>query len=65
MMKCILGMDNELVFDLQEMFSIKGHLWAQPSQRVDPGDLNELLVNIFSDDLIQLLSNRKKATRGI
>ena len=56
--KRILGSDNEPISDLQEMFNIKGHLWAQSSRRIDPSDLDELLVNIISDDHIQLLSNR-------
>ena len=54
----ILGPNNEPVSDLQEMFGIKGHLWAQSSQRIDPSDLDKLLVNILSGDLIQLLSDR-------
>ena len=56
--KRILGTNNEPVFDLQEMFSIKGHLWVQSSRRIDPCDLDELLVNILSDDLIQLFLDR-------
>ena len=56
--KRILGTDNESVSDLQEVLSIEGHLWAQSSWRIDPSDLDELLVNILSDDLIQLLSDR-------
>ena len=56
--KRILGMDNKPVFDLQEMFSIKGHLCAQSSWKIDPSDLDELLVNILFDNLIQLLSDR-------
>ena len=58
MTKRVLWSDNEPVSDLQEVFSIKGHIWAQSSQRIDPSGLNELLVNILSDDLIQLLSDR-------
>ena len=50
--KRVLGSDNEPVSDLQEVFNIKGHLWAQPSQRIDPCNLDELLVNILPDDLI-------------
>ena len=51
-MKRLLGLDNEPVFDLQELFNIKGHLWAQSSRRIGPSDLDELLVNILFDDLI-------------
>ena len=58
MAKRVLGSDNEPVSNLQEVFSIKGHLWGQSSQRIDPSHLNVLLVNILSDDLIQLLSGR-------
>ena len=56
--KRILGPDNELVSDLQEMFSTEGHLWVQSSQSIDPNGLDELLVNILFDDLIQLLFDR-------
>ena len=48
----VLGSDNEHVSDLQEVLSLKGHLWAQPSREIDPCDLNELSVNILPDDLI-------------
>ena len=48
----VLGSDNEPVSDLQEVFSIKSHLWMQSSRRIDPSNLDELLVNILSDDLI-------------
>ena len=54
----VLGSDNEPVSDLQEAFNIKGHLWVQPSQGIDPCNMNELLVNILPDDCIQLLSDR-------
>ena len=52
MAKRVLGSDNGLVSDLQEVFNIKGHLWTQSSWRIDPSNLDELLVNILSDDLI-------------
>ena len=52
MAKRVLGMDNEPVSDLQEVFGIKGHLWMQSSWRIDPNNLNELLLNIFFDDVI-------------
>ena len=58
MAEYIIGKNNELVPQLQEVLSIEGHLWAQSSWRIDPSDLDELLVNILSDDLIQLLSDR-------
>ena len=44
--KCVLGSDNEPVSELQEALSIKGHLWAQSSWRVNPSNLDELLVDI-------------------
>ena len=50
--KRILGPDNELVSDLQEVFGIESHLWTQPSRWIDPRNLYELLVNILFDDLI-------------
>jgi hypothetical protein len=56
--KRILGSNNKPVSQLQEVLSVKGHLWAQPSRRVDPGDLDELPVNVLPDDLVQLLSSR-------
>ena len=58
MAKRVLGPDNEPIYDLHEVFSIKGHLQVQSSRRVDLGDLNELLANIFFDDLFQFLSDR-------
>ena len=48
MAKRVLGSDNEPVSDLREVFSIKGHLWAQFSRRIDPSNLDVLLVNILS-----------------
>ena len=56
--KCILGSNNELVSQLQKVLSVKGHLWAQSSLRVDPGDLDKLPINVIPDDLVQLLSGR-------
>ena len=50
--KRVLGSDNEPVFYFQEVLSIKGHLWAQPSRRIDPGNLDKLLVNILPDNLV-------------
>ena len=58
MVKCVLGSNNEPVSQLQEVLSIEGHLWAQPSLRIDPGDLDGLLVDVLLDDLVQLLSSR-------
>ena len=58
MTRHILGPNNEPISDLQEMFNIKGHLWAQSSRRIDLSNLDVLLVNILSDDLVQLLSGR-------
>ena len=46
------GPDNEPGSDLQEVLSIKGHFLAQSSWRINPSNLDELLVNILSDDLI-------------
>ena len=48
----VLGSDNELVSDLQEVLCIEGYLWAQSTGGIDPCDLNELLVNILFDDPI-------------
>ena len=48
----ILALDNEPSFELQEMLSIKGHFWAQFSRRINPSNLNELLVDVVSDDLV-------------
>jgi hypothetical protein len=56
--KCILGSNNESVSQLQKVLSVEGHLWAQPSPRVDPSDLDKLSVNVIPDDLVQLLSGR-------
>ena len=52
MAKRVLGSDIESVSDLQEVFNIKGHFWTQSSRRIDPSNLDELFVNILSDDLI-------------
>lgn len=49
--KCILGLKNELVSQLQEVLSIEGHIWAQPSWRIDLGDLDELPIDVLLDDL--------------
>ena len=57
-MKCILGSNNEPVSQLQKVLSVEDHLWAQPSLRVYPGDLDKLLVNVIPNDLVQLLSGR-------
>lgn len=58
MVKRILGSNNEPVSQLQEVLSVEGHLWAQPSRRIDPSDLDELPVDVLLDDLVQLLSSR-------
>ena len=50
--KRVLGSDNEPVSDLQEVFNIKSHLWTQSSRRIDPSNLDELLVDILSNYLI-------------
>ena len=50
--KRVPGLDNEPVFYFQEVLSIKGHLWAQPSWRIDPGNLDKLPVNTLPDDLV-------------
>ena len=47
MAESVMGSDNEPVSDL-----INGHLWAPSSRRIDPCNLDVLLVNILSDDLI-------------
>ena len=52
MAKRILGLDNEPVSDLQEMFSIKGHFGVQSSWGINPSNLVKLLVDIIFDDLI-------------
>lgn len=50
--KHVLGSDNKPVFYFQEVLSIKDHLWAQPSQRIDLGNLDKLLVNILPNNLV-------------
>ena len=50
--KRIPGSNNEPVSQLQEVLNIEGHLWAQPSQRIDLGDLGDLLVDVLPDDLV-------------
>ena len=52
MVKRILGLKNEPVSQLQEVLSVEGHLWVQPSWRIDLGDLDELLVGVLLDDLV-------------
>ena len=52
MVKRTLGLNNEPVSQLQEVLSIEGHLWVQPSWRIDLGDLDELPVDVLSDDLV-------------
>jgi len=63
--KHILGLNNEPVSQLQEVLSVEGHLWAQPSWRIDLGDLDELPVDGLHNDLVLLLSSRWKGTRSI
>lgn len=46
--KRILGSNIELVSQLQEVLNVQGHLWVQPSRRIDPSDLEELLVDVLS-----------------
>ena len=53
--KCILGSNNERVSQLQEVLSIKGHLWAQSSLWIDPGSMDELPVDVILGDLVHLL----------
>ena len=48
----ILGPDNEPDFELQEVLNIKGPFWAQSSWRINLSNLDELLVDIVSDDLL-------------
>ena len=50
--KRVLGSDNKPVFYFQEVLSIKSHLWAQPSRRIDPGNLDKPPVNILLDNLV-------------
>ena len=50
--ECVLGFDNELAFYFQEVLSVRGHLWVQPSRRIDPGNLDKPPVNILPDNLI-------------
>ena len=50
--KRVLGSDNEAVFYFQEVLSIKGHLWVQPSRRIDLGNLDKVPVNILPDNLV-------------
>ena len=52
MVKRILESRNELISQLQEVLSVEGHLWAQPSLRIDPGDLDKLPVDVLLDDLV-------------
>lgn len=49
--KCILGSNNDLVSQLQEVLSVEGYLWVQPSQRIDPSDIDELPIDVLLDDL--------------
>jgi len=50
--KRILGLNNKLVSQLQEVINIEGHVWVQPC------DLDEFLVDVLLGDLVQFLSNR-------
>ena len=50
--KCLLGLNNEPVSQLQEVLSIEGHIWVQPPWRIDPGHLDELPVDVLPDDLV-------------
>ncbi len=50
--ECVLGSDNEPVFDFQKVLRVESHLWAQPFGGIDLCDLNELLVNILLEDHI-------------
>ena len=52
MTESVLGSDNEPVSYLQEVLNVEGHLWAQPSRRIDPCNLDELLLDILLDDFI-------------
>ena len=52
MAKHILGPDNEPDSKLREVLSIEGHFRAQSSWGISPRSLDELLVNILSDDLV-------------
>ena len=50
--KHILGSNNDLVSQLQEVISIEGYLWAQPSSRIGLSDLDKLHVNVLPNDLV-------------
>ena len=52
LVKHILGSENEPVSQLQEVLSIEGHLWAQPSRRIDSGNLDKLLVDVLPNNLV-------------
>ena len=65
MVERILGPGNESDPDLQEVLNIKRHFLPQSSWRINPSNLDELLVDIVSNDLIYLLSGRQKVPRGI
>jgi len=52
LVKHILGLNNEPISQLQEVLNVEGHLWAQPSWRIDLGDLDELHVEVLPDDLV-------------
>ncbi len=58
----VLGTNNEPVSDHQELFCVEGHIRAQPVGRVNPCNLNKLLVDILFNDLIQFLPGGKKVS---
>jgi hypothetical protein len=56
--ECIMWSNDELIPKLQEVLSVEGHLWAQPTKRINPNDLDKLPVNVIPDDLVQHLSRK-------
>ena len=50
--KHTLGTNNEPVSQLQEVLIVEGHIWAQPSQRIDLCDLDELPIDVLPDDRV-------------
>jgi hypothetical protein len=54
-LKHVRGFLYELVFELQEMLCIKGHLGSQTPSEGDPIHMDILFINILLDNPIHLL----------
>ena len=61
----IRGSSDEPISDLQKVFSVKGHFWAQTAWRINPCGLDIPPVDVLPDYFVEFLLVWKKVPRGV